>query len=51
MDRLPGGLTDESDDVWMEKKFPVNCIVRKFCTEILVGIFSMNLAYGWTDGT
>ena len=50
-DGLPDGLTGESDDVQMEGNFPVNWTFRKFCTAILVGIFTVNLADGWTDRT
>ena len=50
-DKLPGGLTDESDEVQMEGNFPINWNFRKFHTVILVGIFTVNLADGWTDGT
>ena len=48
---LPDGSTDESDDVWMEVDFPGYWTFGKFCPAILVGIATMNLADGWTDGT
>ena len=51
MDRLPDGSTDESIDVLMEGSFPWYCIYGNFCTGILVGIFTMNLAHGRVDGT
>ena len=43
-DRLPDGLTDKSDYVWMERNFPRIQIIGKLHTVILVGIFSINLA-------
>ena len=49
-DRLPDGLTDESDDVQMEGNFPRNRPFGKFHTAILVGIFTLILADGWMDG-
>ena len=42
MDRLPDGLTDESDDVWTERSFLRYCVFRNFHTRILIGIFNMN---------
>ena len=48
---LSDGLTGKSDDVWTGGNFPMNWTFRKFHPAILVGIFSMNLADGWTDGT
>ena len=51
VDRLPDGLTDESVDVWTERSFPRYCVVRNFHTGIVIGIFTMNLADGRTDGT
>ena len=51
MDGLPHGLTDKSNDVWVERNFPGKWSCRKFHTVILMGIFTMNLADGWTDGT
>ena len=51
MDRLSDGSTDESKDVWMERTFPGFSCFRKFCTGILVGIFTGNLAYDWMDKT
>ena len=50
-DGLPDGLTDESDDVWTERKFPTKWTSGKFHTAMLMGIFTINLADGWTDGT
>ena len=50
-DRLPDGLTDESDDVQMEGNFPGFQKFRKLCPAILVDIFTVNLADGWMDGT
>ena len=50
-DRLPDGSTDESADVWTEEDLPVNWILRKFHTSILVGIFIMGLTDGQTDRT
>ena len=50
-DRLPDGLTDESNDVWTERNFPGIHMFGKFHTGILIGIFTMNLADGWADGT
>ena len=50
-DRLPGGSTDESDDVGMERNFPGFWMLGKFNTVILVGIFTVNLADGWMNGT
>ena len=50
-DRLPGGLTDDSDHVHLERNFPVNWSFGKLCTAILTGIFTMILADGWMDGT
>ena len=50
-DRLPEGSTDESDDTQMDMNFPMTWSFKKFCTAILMGIFTMNLAYGWTDRT
>ena len=35
----------------METKFPRYCTFRKFHPAILMGIFTMNLADGWMDGT
>ena len=49
MDGLPDGFADKSDDVWMDRNFPQIQTFRKFHTAILVGIFTMNLADGWTD--
>ena len=49
-DRLPDGLTDESDDVQMERIFPMHWSFRKFHPAILMVIFTMNLAHGWMDG-
>ena len=51
IDVLPDGLTDESNDVWMEGNFPWSWTFRKKFLGILMGIFTMNLADGWTDGT
>ena len=51
MDRLPNGLTDESDEVWMWRKFPVIQMFGKFHTAILMGILTVNLVDGWTDRT
>ena len=51
MDRLPNQSTDESNDVWMERSFPGFSCFGKFCTGILISIFTMNLADGWMDGT
>ena len=51
MDRLPEGLTDKSDDVQMERSFPWYCILRNYCTGILIGIFTVNLADGRMDRT
>ena len=51
MDRLPVGLTDESNDVWMDRNFPRYWVLGKFCTPILMGIFTVNLADGWMDRT
>ena len=50
-DGLSDGSTDESDDVQMESNIPVIFSFRKFHTEILVGIFTIILADGWTDRT
>ena len=50
-DRLCARLTEKSNDVQMERTFPMNWIFKKFHTAILVGIFTVNLAYGWMDGT
>ena len=50
-DRLPDGLADESNDVWMERNFSRCWTFRKFHPAILLGIFTMNLGDGWTDGT
>ena len=50
-DGLPDGLTDESEDVQMERSFPRFWMFGKFCPPILVGIFTMNLADGWKDRT
>ena len=49
-DGLPDGLTDESDDVNMETKFPGNFTFRKLHPAILMGVFTMKLADGWMDG-
>ena len=51
MDGLPDGLTDESDDVWTERNYCRKWTFRKLHTGILIGIFTMNLADGLTDGT
>ena len=51
IDRLPDGSTDESNDVWMEGNFPMNWTFRKFCTAIVIAIFTMDLADGLMDGT
>ena len=51
MDGLPDGSTDESVDVQTEKSSPRYCVIRNSDTGILVGIFTMNLADGRTDGT
>ena len=48
---LPDGSTDESDDVQMERNFPGFWMFGRFHIEIPMGIFTMNLADGWTDGT
>ena len=48
-DRLPDGSTDESNDIWMEGNLPMKFNFGKFHTAILVGIFTMSLAYGWMD--
>ena len=37
--------------VWMERNFPGFQMFGKFHTAILMGIFTMNLADGWTDRT
>ena len=50
-DGLPDGSTDKSDDVWTERSFRGFLCFGKFCTGILIGIFTMNLAHGWMDGT
>ena len=50
-DGLPDGLTDESDDVWTERHFPGFQMFGKFCTAILMCIFTVNLSDGWMDGT
>ena len=50
-DGLPDGSTDESDDVQMEREFLRYWVFGKFHTGIPVGIFTVNLADGWTDGT
>ena len=50
-DRLPDGLTDKSIDVQMERSFPRFLCFGKLHTGILIGIFTMNLADGRTDGT
>ena len=49
-DGLPDGLTDESDEVQIEGNFPGIGTFRKFGPGILMGIFTMNLADGWTGG-
>ena len=41
----------ESDDVWMERIFPGFWAFREFHPSILMGIFIINLADGWMDGT
>ena len=51
MDRLSDGLTDESDEVQMERNCPGLWMFGKYCPPILMGIFTMNLADGWMDGT
>ena len=51
MDGLHDGLTDESDDVQMDRKFPGITCFRKLNRGILIGIFTMNLADGWMDRT
>ena len=48
---MPEGSTDKSDDVQMERNFPVNWTFRIFHSAILAGIFTMNLADGWMDRT
>ena len=50
-DGLPAGLTDESDEVWMERNFPGFWMFGKFHLAIHVGIFTMNLSHGLTDRT
>ena len=50
-DRLPDGLTDNSNDVQMEGNFPQFWTFGKFHPEILIGIFTVNLADGWMDRT
>ena len=49
IDGLPDELTDESDDVWMERKFPGYWTFRKLYPAILMGIFTVKLADGWMD--
>ena len=49
--RLPDGLTDESDDVWTERNFPRLWKFRKLHPVILMSIFTVSLADGWTDRT
>ena len=51
MDGLPDGLTDKSNDIWMERIFPRYFINGNFHTGILVGIFTVNLADGRMDRT
>ena len=48
-DRLSDGLTDESNDVWMERNFAGFQMFGKFHPAILSGIFTLNLADGWMD--
>ena len=48
-DGLPDGSTDEFDYLWIERTFPGILIFRKFHPAILMGIFTINLAGGWTD--
>ena len=43
MDGLPDGSTDKSVNVQMEGSFPGYCIIRNFCTGILIGIFTMKM--------
>ena len=50
-DVQPDGSTDESNDVWMERKFPEIWTFGKFHPAILVGIFTVNSADGWMDRT
>ena len=50
-DGLPDGSTDESVDVQMEGNFSGFWTFGKFPIAIFVGIFTMNLAEGWMDGT
>ena len=47
MDGLPDGLTDELDDVQMERNLPRYWTFGKFHTVILLVLFTMNLADGW----
>ena len=47
---LPDGLTDESDDVWMEGNFPRSWTFRNFFSPIFLGTFTVNSADGWSDG-
>ena len=51
MDGLPDGLTDKSNDVWIERNFSKIQTSGKFCPGILTGIFTANLADGWMDGS
>ena len=48
---MPDGLTEESNDVWMERSFPEYCVFSKFHKGKLINIFTVNLAYGLMDGT
>ena len=48
-DRLPDGLTDESNEVFTERNFPMNWTFGKFCPAIFIGIFTVKLADGWMD--
>ena len=50
-DGLPDGLIEATDDTWTERNFPRNWIFGKLPPAILVGIFTVNLADGWMDGT
>ena len=52
-DGLPDGLTDESNNggVHMEGNFPKIWTFEKYHTAMLIGIFTVILADGWTDRT
>ena len=46
---MSDGLTDKSDDVWMEGTSPVNWTIRKLYPAILMAIFTVNLDDSWME--